>query len=100
MGALDPTPSKAERLGRYELVRRLAVGGMAELYLARAKGIEGFEKLVALKRIRRELSADGELIRMFLDEARLAARLQHANIAQVYDVGEEDDEYFFTMEYV
>jgi serine/threonine protein kinase len=89
-----------QRLGRYQLVRRLGIGGMAELYLARSSGIEGFEKLVTVKRIRPDMAHDGQLIRMFLDEARLAARLQHANVAQVFDVGEAEGSYFFAMEYV
>ncbi|HZO14096.1 MAG TPA: serine/threonine-protein kinase [Polyangiaceae bacterium] len=88
------------RIGRYEVIGRLGAGGMAELFLARARGIEGFEKLVALKRIRPELAADGELVRMFHEEARLAAKLQHPNIAQVFDIGSAGPNYFFTMEYV
>ncbi|MCA9676988.1 MAG: serine/threonine protein kinase, partial [Myxococcales bacterium] len=88
------------RFGRYELLRRLAVGGMAELYLARATGIEGFEKLVALKRILPQNAENDDFVRMFLDEARLSATIQHANVAQVYDIGRCDDGLFFTMEYV
>ncbi len=88
------------RLGRYELLKRLAVGGMAELYLARSTGIEGFEKLVALKRILPQYATNDEFVNMFLDEARLSATLQHANIAQVYDIGQTPEGLFFTMEYV
>lgn len=88
------------KLGKYELVRRLAVGGMAELYLARASGIEGFEKLVALKRILPQYSGNDDFVGMLLDEARLVATLQHANIAQVYDIGQTADGFFFTMEYI
>jgi len=88
------------RIGRYELIRRLAVGGMAEIYLARATGIEGFEKLVVLKRILPQFATNGGFISMFLDEARLTATLQHPNIAQVYDIGEFGGSYFFTMEFV
>lgn len=88
------------RLGRYELLTRLAVGGMAELYLARATGIEGFEKLVALKRILPQHASDPSFVSMFLDEARLAASLQHGNIAQVYDIGQTEHALFFTMEFV
>ncbi len=87
-------------LGRYELIRRLAVGGMAELYVARVTGIEGFEKLVALKRILPQYAESHEFLSMFLDEARLAARLHHPNIAQVYDIGQSDGGLFFTMELV
>ncbi len=88
------------RIGRYELIRRLAVGGMAEIYLARAIGIEGFQKLVVLKRILPQFAGNNGFISMFLDEARLTATLQHPNIAQVYDIGEFQGSYFFTMEFV
>jgi serine/threonine protein kinase len=88
------------RIGRYQLICRLAVGGMAELYLARAHGIEGFEKLVALKRILPQYAQNKDFIKMFIDEARLAASLNHQNIAQVYDIGQAGGAYFFTMEYV
>src|SRR3990172_1629454 len=87
-------------LGKYQLLRRVAIGGMAELFLARAAGIEGFEKLVILKKILPHLAAQPRFVRMFLNEARLAATLNHPNIAQVYDIGMERSEYFFTMEYV
>jgi hypothetical protein len=89
-----------ETLGRYQLLRRLARGGMAELFLARATGLEGFEKLVVVKRILPVHAAEGEMVRMFLQEARLAATLHHPNIAQVYDIGEAAGAYFFSMEYV
>ena len=73
---------------------------MAEIYLAKARGIEGFEKLVVLKRILPQHADSEDFIRMFLDEARLAATLHHPNIAQTYDIGTEGGSYFFTMEYV
>jgi serine/threonine protein kinase len=88
------------RLGRYRLVRRLAVGGMAEVYLAVAEGLSGFEKRVVVKRLLPQHARDGELVAMFLDEARLVASLEHPNIGAVYDVGAEGDEYFFAMEHV
>jgi hypothetical protein len=88
-------------LGRYEVLRPLARGGMAELWLGRTSGQGGFEKLVVLKRIRAELSHQPELIRMFLDEARLAATLQHSNVVQVYDLGEDEAGLpFYAMEYL
>src|SRR5215467_9079703 len=90
----------ASRLGKYELVRSLAVGGMAEVYLAKASGIEGFEKLVVVKKILPQLSVNQELVAMFLDEARLAAQLHHPNIAQVYDVGRDGAAYYMVLEYV
>jgi serine/threonine protein kinase len=87
-------------LGKYEILRKLATGGMAELYLARARGVAGFEKTVVLKRILPHVAEDEGFVQMFLDEARLAATLQHPNIADVYDVGEVAGTPFFTMEYV
>jgi serine/threonine protein kinase len=87
-------------VGKYEIMRRLAVGGMAEIYLARVTGAAGFEKLVVLKRILPSVAEDPTFVSMFLDEAKLAATLRHPNIADVYDVGEADGTYFFTMEYV
>jgi serine/threonine protein kinase len=89
-----------ERLGRYDLLRRLGAGGMAEVHLARAIGPEGFQKLVVLKRILPHLSADPEFVRMFLAEARLAAILDHPNVVQVFDIGRDGSDWFFTMEYV
>src|SRR4051812_37363707 len=88
------------RIGKYEIVHRIACGGMAEIYLARASGIHGFEKYVVLKRILPQYAANQEFVRMFLKEARVAASLDHANIAHVYDIGEVDRETFFTMEYL
>ncbi|HEY3355715.1 MAG TPA: protein kinase [Polyangia bacterium] len=88
------------KLGRYEVVRLIATGGMAEIYLARARGIEGFEKLVVVKRILPQLAQNRAIVQMFLDEARLAATLRHSNIAQVFDIGAEGDEYFLAMEYL
>ena len=89
-----------ERFGKYEILRRIASGGMAEIYLARASGIEGFEKLVVLKRILPQYADDEEFVSMFLDEARLAATLHHSNVVQVYDIGAVDGQYFLTMEFL
>jgi serine/threonine-protein kinase len=88
------------QLGRYEILRPLVRGGMAELLLARTTGMQAFERHVVIKRIRPELASDDKLVKMFLDEARLSASLHHQNIVQVYDVGEHDGAYFFAMEYV
>ena len=88
------------RLGRYEILKHLAQGGMAEVLLARSVGIEGFERHVVIKRIRTEQAQNSQFVKMFLDEARLAAALHHQNIVQVHDIGQEDGEYFFAMEYV
>ncbi len=88
------------RIGRYTIVRRLASGGMAELYLARVEGLRGFEKLVALKLVLPHLADDPDFVSMFLDEARLAATLDHPNVAHVIDVGRFGRDHFFAMEYV
>lgn len=88
------------QLGRYQLIRRLAVGGMAELFLARVAGPGDFEKIVVLKRMMPECAGNKKLVRMFLDEARLLARLDHPNITQVHDMGDQDGVPYFAMEYV
>src|SRR5262249_50286206 len=88
------------RLGRYELAMCLAKGGMAEVFLGRQAGPAGFEKIVAVKRILPHLSRSPEFVQMFLDEARLAALLDHAHITHVYDVGQADGLYYIAMEYV
>jgi serine/threonine protein kinase len=87
-------------LGKYEVLRKIATGGMAEIYVARVRGTAGFEKLVVLKRILPNVAQDPAFVQMFLAEARLAATLQHPNIADVYDVGEVEGTYFFAMEFV
>jgi eukaryotic-like serine/threonine-protein kinase len=84
----------------YQILARLATGGMAEIFLARGISAPGVERYCVLKRILRNRASDVHFVKMFLDEARLAAQLQHANIAQVYDIGKLGDSYFFTMEYV
>ncbi len=89
-----------DKLGKFELIRQIAVGGMAELYLARTMGIEGFEKLVVVKRILPQYINNPSFVNMFLNEARLSATLHHPNITQVYDIGVEEGDYFFSMEYV
>jgi serine/threonine-protein kinase len=89
-----------ETFGRYELLRKLAAGGMGQVYLARQKGPVGFQKLLVVKRLLPHLSEDDEFIQMFLDEARIAALLNHPNIAQIYDLGEVDGTYYIAMEYV
>src|SRR4051812_29452510 len=88
------------RLGRYMVLKHLASGGMADVLLGRTDGIEGFERHVVLKRIRPEHARDQRFIRMFLDEARVAANLHHQHIVQVYDIGESDGEYYIAMEYI
>jgi serine/threonine protein kinase len=88
------------RLGPYELLRRIATGGMAEVYLARRAGPHGFQKLVAVKRILPQYTRDLDFVAMFVDEARVCARLSHPNIVQVFDFGEQDGELYMAMEYV
>ncbi len=86
--------------GRYTLQRRLAVGGMAEIYLARQAAMAGFEKHVVIKRLRAELADDPRVTEMFLDEARIGAALNHPNIVHVYDVDEHDGIPYIAMEYI
>jgi len=87
-------------LGPYELLQRIATGGMAEVYLARRAGPFGFQKFVAVKRILPQLTSDPDFVSMFIDEARVCARLGHPNIVQVFDFGEHDGELYMAMEYV
>jgi serine/threonine-protein kinase len=86
--------------GKYELLEPLATGGMAEVWRARAAGPEGVEKEVALKLVRGEHGGRGDFARMFLEEARLAARLTHANVVQLFELVEEDGRYAIAMELV
>jgi len=89
-----------ERYGKYELIRKLATGGMAEVFLSKAAGPMGFEKLVVLKRILPHLAEDPAFVQRFLAEAKLAARLNHPNVVQIFDLGEHDGGYFIAMEYI
>ena len=91
---------RAEQFGKYVLEERLAVGGMAEIFKARVKGLSGFERVVAIKRLHMHLSQDEGLVQMLIDEARLAVRLMHANIGQVFDLGCIGGQYFIVMEYI
>ncbi|MGZ3443107.1 MAG: serine/threonine protein kinase, partial [Polyangia bacterium] len=87
--------------GKYLLLRQLAIGGMAEVYLARQSGPAGFEKECVIKRILPSLAADQQFVNMFLDEARIAARLSHPNIVQIFDLGSiNEGDYFLAMEHV
>jgi serine/threonine-protein kinase len=88
------------RVGRYIVLKRLGSGGMADVYLARAEGEAGFERLVALKVMLDEFSRNPKFVSHFLDEARLAPRLVHPNIVAVTDLGQEGDSYIIAMEYV
>ena len=88
------------RYGKYTLIDRIAVGGMAEIFLARQAGLEGFEKTIVIKRIRPHLSKQQSFVNMFLHEAKLAAQLSHPSIVQIYDLGKIGETYFIAMEYI
>ena len=86
--------------GPYRLIDRIAVGGMAEVFKAKLKGVEGFEKIVAMKRILPHLSDNKEFVDMFVDEAKMVAGLTHPSIVQIFDLGRIDKSYYIAMEYV
>ncbi|MEA2750578.1 MAG: eukaryotic-like serine/threonine-protein kinase, partial [Myxococcales bacterium] len=94
---MDGMPS---RFGKYTLIRKLATGGMAELFLAIQKSVAGFEKLLVIKRILPSMNQDRAFIEMLLHEARIAATLSHPNIVQIFDVGQHDGQYYIAMEHV
>ncbi len=89
-----------ERFGRYILVDKIASGGMADVYRAKVVGIRGFSKTVAIKRIHPHLLERKRFLRMFIDEAKIASRLVHPNVVQIYDLGEADGLPYIAMEYV
>ncbi|HLL53805.1 MAG TPA: protein kinase [Myxococcaceae bacterium] len=86
--------------GKYFLVRKLAEGGMAEIFLAKQVGAEGFERNVVIKRMLSNLSSSPDFVTMFLDEARLASRLNHPNVVQIHDLGQAEGCYYICMEYL
>lgn len=90
----------ARRFGQYEVLARLATGGAANIFLARQPGAGGFKTLVCLKTLLPERAADHEFVEMFVDEARLAARLAHPNCVEIYDLGKEAGTYYISMEYI
>ncbi|XXS03256.1 serine/threonine-protein kinase [Sorangium sp. So ce426] len=90
----------ARGFGRYRLIAKLGQGGMAEVFLAAHRGPLGFEKLVVIKRLKPGIATEPEVNAMFLDEARLAARLNHPNVVQTYECGQIDDQYYIVMEYL
>lgn len=92
-------PSLPQVFGRYLLVQRLSRGGMGEIFLAK-HGLAGFEKLAVIKKVLPHLAADDSFISRFVDEAQVAIKLQHVNVAQVFEVGRVGDEYFLALEYV
>ena len=96
----DGSTQMQETFGRYRLLGLLGQGGMGRLYIAERRGVQGFVKIVALKRILPHLADSGRLRDMFLNEARIAARLEHPNIVATYELGEVDGQYFISMEYL
>jgi eukaryotic-like serine/threonine-protein kinase len=88
------------KLGRYQVINKIAAGGMAEVFLAKATGAMGFSRLVALKLIHSNFTRDEEFVKMFIDEARIAMHLHHRNIVQVFDLDQIGDTYFIAMEFV
>jgi len=89
-----------KKFGKYYFLERISVGGMAEVFKAKSFGVEGFEKLIAIKRILSNVAEDEDFITMFIDEAKIAVQLNHANIAQIFDLGNIDGSYFIALEYV
>ena len=89
-----------QSFGNYTLIKKLATGGMAEVWLAKQSGIEGFNRHVVVKRILPHLAEDPEFVQMFLNEAKIAARFNHPNIGQIFDLGETGGQYFIAMEFI
>lgn len=101
--ASDPdgdVPVVGERFGKYLIVGELAIGGMAEVFLGVQRGLEGFQKTVVIKRVLPQHGSNPEFVQMFIDEARLAARLEHPNIVRTYEFGEVGGRYYTAMEYL
>ncbi|MCC7541069.1 MAG: protein kinase [Deltaproteobacteria bacterium] len=92
--------NEVSRIGKYEVERRLAFGGMAEVFVARLAGADGFSKRVVIKRILPQFAQDPRFVEMFRFEASLTSRLQHGNIAQVFELGEDDGQLFLVLEYI
>ncbi|MEO6574831.1 MAG: serine/threonine-protein kinase, partial [Polyangiaceae bacterium] len=92
--------ASAASFGKYNLFASLGRGGMADVFLSVARGPMGFNKLAVVKRLRAALADDPQFREMFLDEARLAARLNHPNVVHTYEVGDQDGVYFIAMEYL
>ena len=95
MGQFEPI-----RFGKYQFIEKIATGGMAEVYKAKSYGVAGFEKLLVIKKILPHLSRNPEFVKMFINEAKIAVSLNHANIVQVYDLGVVDKDYYMAMEFI
>jgi hypothetical protein len=99
-GAGARPPDRVIPFGKYQLLERVSVGGMAEVFKAKSFGIEGFEKILAVKRILPTMAEDGDFIEMFIDEAKIAGQLSHANICPIYELGKVGDAHYIAMEFV
>lgn len=97
---ITPALEHGERFGQYTLLDKIAAGGMAEVWKARMRGVEGFQKTVAIKKILPHMTDNSEFVGMFIDEAKLAAQLSHPNIVHIYDLGKIGRDYYIAMEYV
>jgi serine/threonine protein kinase len=100
VGNTDETVGVAVPFDKYLLLGRVSVGGMAEVFLAKTFGAEGFERFVAIKRLLPQMMHNKEFIDMFIDEAKIAVQLNHANIAQIYELGKHAQQLFIALEYV
>jgi TonB family protein len=96
----EDEPLDGSKFGQYVLIEKIATGGMAEVWKARMRGVEGFQKIVAIKKILPHLSDNQDFIEMFVDEAKLAAQLNHNNIIHIYDLGKIQSSYYIAMEYI
>src|SRR5580658_9333109 len=96
----DAARSGPRTVGRYVVYGEIASGGMATVHFGRLTGLAGFARSVAIKRLHAHFAKDPEFVKMFLDEARLAARITHPNVVATLDVVDADDEVFLVMEYV
>ena len=106
---LPPTHGDAARgrwvqqpvpFGKYILLERISVGGMAEVFKAKSFGVKGFAKIIAIKKILPQLAEDGQFVEMFVNEAKTSVQLSHANICQTFDLGREGNDHFIAMEYI
>src|SRR3954463_6062056 len=96
----EDKPVRFENFGKYILLEKIATGGMAEVYLAKAIGVGGISKYVAIKRILPQYSDNPEFIQMFKDEAKIVINLSHGNIVSIHDFGIEDSQFYLVMDYV
>lgn len=97
---IEEEEAEGTKFGQYALIEKIATGGMAEVWKARMRGVEGFQKTVAIKKILPHLSDNQDFIEMFVDEAKLAAQLNHNNIIHIYDLGKIQSSYYIAMEYI